>query len=423
VQDGLWRPVPDAGSHTNAERPVSPAQEYTRRLEQREAGVAKLTATHERIGTARLLVAALGLLAAWASLHAHLLPAAFLWIALIAFVALVVWHQQVQRSRTRAQRAVAFYQQGLARIEDRWQGEGATGERFDDPHHVYASDLDLFGRGSLFQLLCTARTRMGEEQLARWLLTPAPVAEIRRRHASLSELRGRVDLREDIAVLGEEGVGVHPDRLLAWAETPNALSGPWIPACVLILAPLAVATLILWGITSIAWPFVLVLMAEILVLRTLHHPINEVLVGSEQAFENLRLFAAILMRLEREPFQSAPLRALTARLSTGSVTGARAIHHLATIVNLAGSRRNQMMAMLAVPLMYPLAVAILGERWRARHGAQVRTWVEVVGELEALLALAAYAHEHPGDPFPELKDGPACFIGRQVGHPLLPARP
>ena len=34
------------------------------------------------------------------------------------------------------------------------------------------SDLDLFGKGGLFELLCTVRTRMGEERLAQWLKTP-----------------------------------------------------------------------------------------------------------------------------------------------------------------------------------------------------------------------------------------------------------
>jgi hypothetical protein len=54
--------------------------------------------------------------------------------------------------RTNAQRWASFYQQGLARIEDRWAGAGQTGERFSDPHHMYAADLDLFGGGGLFEL-------------------------------------------------------------------------------------------------------------------------------------------------------------------------------------------------------------------------------------------------------------------------------
>ena len=67
---------------------------------------------------------------------------------------------------------------GIARIEDRWAGTGQTGDRFRDPNHVYAADLDLFGRGCLFELLSTARLPMGENQLAHWLKTPSPEIRI-----------------------------------------------------------------------------------------------------------------------------------------------------------------------------------------------------------------------------------------------------
>jgi hypothetical protein len=67
-----------------------------------------------------------------------------------------------------------FTVRGLARIEDRWSGTGATGDRFRDPKHVYADDLDLFGRGCLFELLSTARMPMGENRLAEWLRSPSP---------------------------------------------------------------------------------------------------------------------------------------------------------------------------------------------------------------------------------------------------------
>ena len=68
------------------------------------------------------------------------------------FVWLMRRHDLVLRARDGATRAIAPYQRGLARLEDRWAGTGESGERFRDPRHVYANDLDLFGRGSLFKL-------------------------------------------------------------------------------------------------------------------------------------------------------------------------------------------------------------------------------------------------------------------------------
>jgi DNA mismatch repair ATPase MutS len=70
--------------------------------------------------------------------------------------------------------------------------------------------------------------------------------------------------------------------------------------------------------------------------------------------------------------------------------------------------------------MYTLNVALAAERWRHTHGSVVRSWVEVIGDFEALLSLAAYAHEHPEDPFPQFVAGPASFAGLDLGHPLIP---
>jgi len=81
---------------------------------------------------------------------------------------------------------------------------GEPGERFRDDRHVYANDLDLFGTGSLFELLSLARTYTGEETLARWLTTAADAPELRARQEAVRELGPALDLREHLAIAGTE---------------------------------------------------------------------------------------------------------------------------------------------------------------------------------------------------------------------------
>ena len=200
---------------------MSAAEEYEKRLQARESELAERERVHIQLGNLRLLLVVAAAAIAWVSLHGHRISPAWLLVPAVLFVTVTAYHSRVLRARDLAQRAVSFYRNGLARIAERWPGTGQTGERFDHPHHVYASDLDLFGRGSLFELLSTARTRMGEEALAQWLLSPAPLEEIRQRHPAVAELRPKLDLAEDLAVLGEDArVGVHPEALTLWAEAP-----------------------------------------------------------------------------------------------------------------------------------------------------------------------------------------------------------
>jgi MutS domain V len=402
--------------------PVDPATDYRNRLTQRRAHVTSLDATLVRYGTARLSVAALIVIAAGFSFGRHTFPPAWLLLGVAAFATLVIAHQRARRARSRAERAVDFYRKGLARIEDTWSGTGQPGEQFNDPHHVYAADLDLFGKGSLFELLCTVRTRMGEERLARWLKSPAPLREIHERHAAIADLKDRLELREDLAVMGEHSnVGIQSAALLQWAETPNRLVSGWIRWAGVLLPLAAIAGVVFWGLTGISTPLLLVLIIEAVILAMLRRPVDEVLNGSEAAFEDLRLFCELLLRVELEQFSAPPLRTLRAKLSSHTRTASDTIGSLSTIVNLAGSRRNQAIALVMIPLMYTANIALVAERWRAKHGRVVRSWMEVVGEFEALLSLAAYTHEHPDDPFPEFIEGPASFVGTDLGHPLIPA--
>jgi hypothetical protein len=401
---------------------VSPTQEYQRRLQEREARAAQHEKTHIRLGNIRLVLFLTAVVMVWESFRAHALSAWWLAIPLVAFAAVAVYHSRVLRARDLALRAAAFYRQGLARIEDRWAGTGQTGERFADPHHVYAADLDLFGKGSLFELLSTARTRMGEETLAQWLLAPSLVDQIRERHVAVSELREALDFREDLAVLGEDaGVGVHPEALADWAEAPNRMNYPWLRWLAMVLALAAIASTVLWGYRGIIAPLVAVLAVESILRYWLRKPIEKVAHGAEKAFHDLELLGGVLARVEAHSFQSPKLRAMQKELGSSQGAASAAIVRLGTIVDLIDSRGNLFVAVLDVPLMYSVQVALAAERWRQTHGSAVRIWLRALGEIEALLAMAAYSYEHPADPFPEFPPSGTCFEAEGIGHPLLPS--
>src|SRR5690606_33751106 len=92
------------------------------------------------------------------------------------------------------------------------------------------------------------------------------------------------------------------------------------------------------------------------------------------------------------------------------------------LVEMHDWQHNPFFAVIAVPLLWDVHVAFAMEAWRARFGREVRTWLQSVGEFEAVSSLATYCFERPDDPFPAVDDGPhALFEGTGLGHPLLPA--
>jgi len=345
------------------------------------------------------------------------------WIALpvVAFLVLVVKHDAIVRRRDAAARAIAFYDRGLARIEDRWAGGGEPGERFRNPDHLYANDLDLFGPASLFELLSIARTRAGEDTLAAWLLTPAAPEEIRARQEATQDLTARLDLREALSLAGTDvRAAVHSDALVAWAEGPALLGSSWLRPAAVLLTVAAIASIALWIATANSIPVLAIVTAEIAFSWPLRERILKALHGADGAARDLDVLAVVLARLEEETFNADRLRSLQGRLTHGP----RFIHRLHWFVELHDWQHNAIFAVLAAPLLWGTHLALAIEAWRRAHGRHVREWLLISGEFEALASLSAYRYEHPGDPFPDIDAaGPrhAIYDGEALGHPLIPA--
>jgi hypothetical protein len=398
----------------------SPHSVYSQRLAERAQKVEVLNRSHIRLGNARLALAFLAAVLAWLAFGEHAI--ARWWIALPVggFIAVAFVHDGVLRRKSKAERALSFYRHGLERLADRWAGSGETGERFLDTAHPYAQDLDLFGQGGLFELISSARTRAGEQTLARWLLEPTDVDQIRQRQQAVNELRSRLDLREDIAVLGEDvRVGVHPEPLAQWGAAPPLLRSGWLRVLAFALSVLAVATAVVWYQTGVRLWFFLVVAAIAVLELSLRRRVQKVIQAVEQPSHDLALLSQMLQRVECEQFESQKLARLRAQLELEGDPPSRRIARLHRWMELLDSRDHVALRALGLLVLWVTQLAFAVEAWRLHSGPLVRGWLDALGEIEALSSLAGYAYEHPDDPFPEFTPD-TRFEAEAIGHPLLP---
>jgi hypothetical protein len=413
---------------------TSPRADYQRRLEARKVLAADRERVHAITGNGRFAVVAVGVVVLVLVFAAHWLQPAWLLLPVVAFLALSYWHQRVTRALRRARRAVVYYERGIDRLEGRWHGTGDTGGRFLDENHPNALDLDLFGRDSVYQLICTARTRSGEDLLASWLLSPAAPDEVRARQAAVAELRPYLDLREDLALLGADvPAGVDLARLAEWGEGAPILVSPVLRLIALALAGLGVASVVLYVLSElgmpelVAWaggsglPLVLVAFAlEAGFALWLRDRVRRVVAPLERRAHDLAVFHGVLARLEREEFSSPRLAELRAALRTTAKPPSERIEQLLALIELLDSKRNLYFAPFAALFLWTTQIAFALEAWRAATGPSIRGWLAAVAQFEALGALATYAAENPEDPFPEVVEGGPLYDGEGLGHPLLP---
>lgn len=403
---------------------MTPLEEYRARIEQRRQVSQRLDRQFRRIGNARLAAGIVAVVVAffvfgevWISFWWLLVPVAI-------FCVLVIVHARIVERLERSRRAIQFYERGIGRLEGRWAGSGETGERFRNPQHLYAEDLDLFGKGSLFELLSVARTRAGEDFLARWMLEPGSIHEIEARHEAVRELRGMLDLREDLAVLGDTvRSGLDQDAAARWGDAPEVR----FPAGTRYIAPLFSAAIVISFAFYMAGvftrtPFLIVLLFELAYAFFVLGPATQRVVHAvESPAHDLLLLAELLARLDRQSFHAALLQDLQRRLKTidGETASAR-IAHLGKLGERLDWTDNLYFRPIAFALLWTAQVAVAIERWRMLHGSQIRGWIDAAGEFEALCSLAGYSYEHPGDPFPELIDTPGgCLEAEALAHPLM----
>jgi len=404
----------------------SPLAFYVRRAEEVQLSADE---TNRRCGLWQTGSFVLVLLAC-AFLYESLIPKKLpVWASILPIAAAVVLAIQAQEHRRRVLKLVSvreYYDKGIARLKRDWESLD-DGKDFIDPDHIYATDLDLFGRGSLFQLLCSARTHVGREALAAWMKTPASRDEVLARWEAISELRARQGLFESVAAAGTSTVSdCRPGTFRSWvAEISSRPQFPsWAqPVAFLLVLALAALPFFYWtghlGIQNLWVSIVALFAVESAFAGVFSEQVRFILDSVQLPSVELSVVCELLGIIEREQFTSAKLTALANRLKGGGSIASSRARRLSRLIRVLEERNSEWFAAVSWCLLWGTQFSITIDRWHRRHGSDLLEWLAVLGEFEALVSLSAYACEHPRDVFPEISEQGPIFDAEQLGHPLL----
>jgi hypothetical protein len=392
---------------------------------QAEATAAALDRRMARVANGRVVTFLAAAAFAGATLF-HRLP---LWgylpalVAAIAYAVLAQRHDRLLRAEARARAEADYARRGLDRLEDRWH-EHPVAESPVGPEHPYALDLDVFGHGSLFQLLDECATALGQERLGAWLSRPTEVSVAQERQRQVRELAGRAAFRRDLAIAGrlERNSRLSPKGFLAWAEGPASLEAVrWARPLAWAVPLLGVAVVVATALGRLPgeapWLYLLIPAA---VLTLTRGAVATSYGGLEVGQGGADRLASALARMEGEPFQSPSLRALAA--GTGrAISPSLAMRHFARLSGMAEQRKNQLHVVLNLITLWDLHVFFRLDDWRKAHGPQARGWLDALADVEALCCLGGYLHDRPELVFPTLSNEGPCFAAEGLSHPLLDA--
>jgi hypothetical protein len=324
----------------------------------------------------------------------------------------------------KAQRRLHEKSSSIARLItfylDRSRGtSNHDGAQFAPQPHPYSADLNLFGPGSLFQRLCNARTVLGHQRLADFLLTPTNTRTALERQQAVRELAPRAELRERLTLLGNaQHEPSSLDALTDWqASEPIANARAFQIA--LRITSTAIALLVfvafLFPVNALAVAIPLLLIQALLAFR-LRRAVLPLLDSAGALDNDLRVVREGLDFLSRQSFSSSTLQSIVRTAAQSNQAIARLHPWFRILIHRPKDWFYQLSLLFGLGTQAALAIDL----WRAKNTPLLHNALDAWAQFEALSSLATYAYENPEDAWPQFTEAPALFHAQALGHPLIP---
>ncbi|QMU27280.1 MutS-related protein [Adhaeribacter radiodurans] len=350
------------------------------------------------------------------------------WVGLflfyIVFIVIMRWHQRLRYKQ--------YHHAFLKRINseelDRLQGKLTsfdTGERYANPQHLYTSDLDIFGKHSLFQLLNRAVTAIGKDKLASWLQTPAKTTVIRERQEAVAELAPQLAWRQELQAKAMHYKQERQDSspFFEWLHAPDFYKNKlWLKILIFVLPVFTLGAILAWWLDAIpTYSPVVGLMICQYVLNVRYAVFREQYYEkSSGMYEILKSYTALLTHIEAHSFKAKKLLELQQQLHIKQKTASNYLNELASIIEYISARLNVYMNLLLnSTLMWDYFWMYRLENWKKNMATNLDPVLQVVAETETLTSLAAFQYANPSYTHPVLSEQLFEVQAEALGHPLI----
>lgn len=404
-----------------------PKEQYEKRKTYYRRRLEKLTRTINRLSNVRLLtfLVGCGLAVFFYMTQRSSLGLGMVIFTVASFAALVLWHQNLKTRQNYIQVLYENYDQALSRLAGEWRNFSDTGEDFKDPTHSYSEDLDIFGLGSLFQWITTAKTFRGRETLKEVLtLPPGEVEIIRKKQEAIQELARNLAWRQRF--LAEARMTKRPlnspETIIEWAKSYDA---SYLRLGVVILAralPIITITFLLMYLltSSVSVWYPLVGLAIQTIILFLGRERGKALNAVYTYKDSIKIYEKMLERFEKRNFQAEHLQTLKKGLRDRDGKPAfEQIRKLSSLADLIANRGNAMFLIINILTLWDIQCMISLESWKEKSGRSLGRWVDTIAELETLNSLAIIAMDHPEWGVPEITSGNSVITAVNMGHPLV----
>jgi len=342
------------------------------------------------------------------------------------FVFLVRYHFKLSARKKHLENLISINKKELLAIKgDTLEFE--SGNTFIDNSHSYASDLDIFGIGSVFQYINRAATFIGRKHLAEWFKNPfLKHSDILSHQEAIKELGNDPEWIQEVLAQGYEASKDFDNKadILDWIYDPPEFSHWRYKVFVTVVPLIALATITLIVLKIIPVSFeLLYLIIPFSILGKDFKKINIKYQSLSKKSAVIYKYSQLLSAIEKKEFTSSFLKELQEKLHESKVSPSLSIKKLSKIMNAFDSRLNLLAGfLLNAMFLWDIIQVLRVESWQAKYKQDVEKWFDIVAEFDALISLSVFHFNNPEFCFPEIQEQEFIIKGEEVGHPLIPAQ-
>ena len=414
---------------------------YKNKVRQLDSTILHLSQSLNQLSTFRLVAFVVSIVLIIFLANERLLAPLFfvIPICLVGFGLLINRYNRLFREKQHAVFLKEINETELLRLENRLE-KLPGGQSFVSRDHAYASDFDVFGSHSLFQLINRTTTESGRQLLAKWFSEPALKSVIMERQGAIKEIAPKFDWRQDLQAAGMRYENSKSDynKLLDWIEKPAELLGResknWLTSVVMAILSTASVGYFVYGLIyflevfsiKFAVPLVITLIVNSRVLKRVSSVTEAIIDNTQRNVQVLDGYHTLISQIEKEKFDSEYLKRIQSTFNANGYSAATEINHLRKILELFQNRgtkksigKNDFYTIFNHLWLLDIHGILRTEKWKAKNSGSLRYWASAVSEFEVLSSLAGFAFSNPSYSFPEIKDDPYIIDFTQIGHPLI----
>lgn len=348
-------------------------------------------------------------------------------ISLIIFIFLIKYHSDISYRLNKIKNLILINKKYINRIEGNWSDFQDLGEDALDLDHPYISDLDVFGKNSLFQLINTTNTFSGRKKLIELLKNEekTPTNIVKRQNA-VRELSEKLEFCEELE--SENNFNKkntkNPSSLLAYAENTDRLfKNSYIKPVVYFLP---IFTILFCALTIIM--NIKIFYYVIPVIFIIHALMNFVsytnissLLGSIEGFnDDLQAYANSLKLIENENFKDEYLNKLKDNLFFENKSSSQVMGDLTKIINNVNLKHNFLIYfVLNLIIFWDFRCLFALENWKSKYGKLISQYIDALADFETISSLSVLTHLDTEYSFPTFTDKNLVVKAADLGHPLI----